>query len=212
MSGFDNGSLQSGIFFQVKQFGSILRGFGPPVPQSGVVGDVYIDAQTWQLFNKRSSAQSNDVDPWGHYLFIVPVTYRTALKWFSSYPPGDDVGVPGDYCLLWGGWSNYGMQPSIYGPKQATSWPENGNGPDTSIAALGAGTVLQVGLSGEGPALPDSNSTQLIVVGLLDEYVFPVPVFAAAGDPVSQLGLQSGPANIAVVLNTLYTAEDSHAV
>lgn len=209
MAGFDNGSLQGGIFFQAKQFGSILRGFGPPVPQAGVVGDIYIDTQTWFLYNKRAT---NNADPWGHYLFQVPVTYRTTLKFFSAAAPGDDIGVPGDYCLLWAGWANYGMQPSIYGPKQATSWPENGNGPDTTIAALGAGTVLPVGLSGEGAAIPDSPSTQLVVVGLLDEYIVPIPVQAGAGSPVSQLGLQSGPNAVTVVINSQYTAIDEHAI
>jgi hypothetical protein len=209
MGGFDNGTSQGGVFFQAKQFGAILRGFGPPVPQAGVVGDVYVDVQTWQLFNKRTP---NDVDPWGHYLFVVPLAYRTALKWFSSSAPGDDVGVANDYCLLWAGWSNYGMQPSIYGPKQATSWPENGNGPDTTIAALGAGTVLPVGLVDEGAALADSPSTQLIVVGLADEYILPIPVSAVAGATVSQLGLQSGPAAVTVAINPLYTADDEHAI
>ena len=212
MSGFDNGTLQSGIFAQAKQVGSILRGFGPPAPQAGVVGDIYIDVQTWFLYNKRSAGVGDDIDPWGHYLFEVPNAYRTTLKWFSTFAPGDDLGVPGDYCLLWGGWANYGIQPSIYGPKQATSWPENGNGPNVTIAVAGAGTVLQVGLLDEGPALPDSNSTQLIVVGLLDEYILAVPVGANAGDPVMQLGLQSGPENITVVVNPLYTAEDEHAI
>lgn len=208
MAGFDNGTGQSGIFFQTKQFGSILRGFGPPVPQAGVIGDVYIDVQTWFLYNKRNPA---DVDPWGHYLFQVPVAYRTALKFFSSSPPGDDIGVAGDYCLLWAGWSNYGLQPSIYGPKQATSWPENGNGPDVTIAAPGT-TVIPVGLSDEGAAITDSPSTQLIVAGLLDEYIWPLPVPAGAGASVSQLGLQSGPNNVAVTINPLYTADDEHAV
>ena len=152
------------------------------------------------------------MDPWGHYLFQVPAAYRTALKWFSASPPGNDIGLVNDYCLLWGGWTNYGLQPSIYGPKQSSGWPENGVGPDTTIAVAGAGTVLPVGLTDEGAALPDSSSTQLIVVGLTDEYVLGVPVRAAAGDPVSQLGLQSGPANVAVLLNNLYTAEDGHEI
>ena len=111
ISGFDNGTMQGGVYFQAKQFGSILRGFGPPVPQAGVLGDVYLDVQTWQLFTKRSNDAGGDVDPWGHYLFIVPLPYRTQLKWFSAYAPTDDVGVAGDYCLLWGGWTNYGLQP-----------------------------------------------------------------------------------------------------
>lgn len=209
MGGFDNGSAQGGLFFQAKQFGSIVRGFGPPVPQAGVVGDVYIDVQTWQLFNKRAT---DITDPWGHYLFIVPLAYRTALKFFSSSPPGNDIGLAGDYCLLWGGWANYGMQPSIYGPKQAAGWPENGEGPNSTIAALGAGTVLPVGLSDEGAPITDSPSTQLIVVGLTDEYVLGVPVTADAGAVVSQLGLQSGPANVAVAVNPLYTTEDQHAI
>lgn len=122
MSGFDNGTLQGGIFAQTKQFGSVLRGFGAPVPQMGVVGDLYVDAQTFQLFNKRSTS---DVDPWGHYLFVVPVTYQTRLKWFASSAPTRDIGIDGDYALLWGGYPNYGMQPSIYGPKAAGAWPAN---------------------------------------------------------------------------------------
>jgi len=212
VSGFDNGTSQGGVFFQAKQFGPILRGFGPPVPQAGVVGDVYIDTQTWQLFNKRSPDSAGDVDPWGHYLFVVPVAYRATLKWFSSSAPDDSVGAPGDYALLWGGWANYGMQPSIYGPKQATSWPENGNGPNTSIAAANAGNVLQVGIVDEGAQVPMSASTAIIGVGLVDEYVLAIPVSVNAGDPVQQLGLQSGPALVAVALNTLFTAEDEHAV
>lgn len=212
MSGFDNSSMQGGVFAQAKQLGSILRGFGPPVPQAGLLNDLYIDVQAWFMYNKRTAMPGDDVDPWGHYLFQIPVPYRTSLKWFSSSAPTDDIGVPGDYCLLWGGFANYGMQPSIYGPKQATSWPENGSGPDVTIAAAGAGTVLQIGLTGEGAALPESNSTQLVVVGLLDEYILPIPVTANAGNPVSQLGLQSGPAAVAVTLNPLYTAEDQHVV
>lgn len=125
MSGFDNGTLQGGVYFQTKQFGSILRGFGPPVPQAGVVGDLYIDAQTFNLFNKRSTDAAGDVDPWGHYLFVVPAPYQTRLKWFSSYAPTPDVGIDGDYCLLWGGYPNYGIQPMIYGPKAAGVWPTN---------------------------------------------------------------------------------------
>ena len=212
MSGFDNGTVQGGVFFQAKQFGSILRGFGPPVPQAGVVGDLYIDVQSWQVFNKRSTTASDDVDPWGHYLFVVPVAYRTQLKWFNSYAPGNDVGVTGDYCLLWAGWTNYGMQPSIFGPKQASGWPENGDGGTIPISAVNAGFVLPVGLSDEGALIPYSNSTQLIVVGLTDESILAVPVTANAGDPVTQQGLQSGPAAVVVVINPLYTAIDEHAI
>lgn len=207
MSGFDNATQQGGVFFQAKQFGSILRGLGPPVPQAGVVGDLYIDAQTWLLFNKRTAEGS--LDPWGRYLFQVPTAYRATLKWFNSYPPGDDVGVAGDYCLQWAGWSNYGMQPSIYGPKQADGWPENGNGGTLEITS---DDVLQVGLEDEGPALADSSSTQLIVVGLSDEYILPIPVSADVGDLVTQQGLQSGPAAVEVTLNPLYTAQDQHGV
>lgn len=122
MSGFDNGTLQSGIFSQAKQFGSILRGFGPPVPQAGVVGDLYLDVQTWFLYEKRGTDKTN---PWGHYLFQVPATYQAQLKWFGAYPPDNSVGVTGDYCLLWGGYPNYGLQPSIFGPYAAGAWPTN---------------------------------------------------------------------------------------
>ncbi len=212
IAGFDNGTSQGGVFFQAKQFGAILRGLGPPVPQAGVVGDVYVDTQTWQLFNKRSSDAAGDLDPWGHYLFVVPVAYRATLKWFSTSAPDDSVGIAGDYCLLWGGWANYGMQPSIFGPKQVASWPENGVGPNTVIALANAGSTLPVGLTDEGALIPNSNSTQLIAVGLTDEYILAIPVNINAGDPVSELGLQSGPAAVAVTLNPLFTAEDAHSV
>jgi hypothetical protein len=211
VSGFDNGTLQQGIFFQAKQFGSILRGYGPPAPQAGVVGDLYIDVQTWNLYNKRSAAAGDDVDPWGRYLFVVPATYQTGLKFFATTAPSNDIGVTGDYCLLWGGWANYGMQPSIYGPKQATGWPENGEGGTIPIAAPGT-TVLPVGLLDEGTPIAESNSTQLIAAGLTSEIIIPIPVNANAGDPVSLLGLQSGPARVTVTINPLYTAEDQHAV
>lgn len=125
MSGFDNGTLQGGVFFQAKQFGSILRGFGPPVPQAGVVGDLFIDVQAWQLYTKRSTDSAGDVDAWGHYLFVVPSTYQTRLKWFVSSAPTNDIGIDGDYALLWGGYPNYGMQPLIFGPKAAGAWPSS---------------------------------------------------------------------------------------
>ena len=112
--GFDNGTLQGGVFFQAKQFGSILRGFGPPVPQAGVVGDLYMDTQTFNLYEKRAS---DETDPWGHFLFVVPVTYQSTLKWFTASQITDDIGQNGDYALLWAGFGNYGLQPSIFGPK-----------------------------------------------------------------------------------------------
>lgn len=136
MSGFDNGSLQGGIFAQTKQFGSILRGFGPPVPQAGAVGDLYIDVQTFQLFNKRSTDASADVDPWGRYLFIIPATYQAQLKWFTSSAPTNDIGINGDYALLWGGYPNYGLQPLIFGPKAAGAWPANAVAVAVTLNAL----------------------------------------------------------------------------
>ena len=120
MSGFDNGTLQGGVFFQAKQFGSIIRGFGPPVPQAGVVGDLYIDVLAWFLYTKRAAGE---IDPWGHYLFQVPPTYQAQLKWFCAFPPTNDIGINGDYCLLWGGYPNYGLQPAIFGPKAVGAWP-----------------------------------------------------------------------------------------
>jgi hypothetical protein len=213
MAGIDNGTSQGGIYFQAKQFGSILRGNGPPVPQAGLVGDLYLDVAAWNLYTKRSTEAGSDVDPWGHFLFNVPVTYRNQLKWFSASAPGDSVGVTGDYCLAWAGFGNYGLQPAMYGPKTAFGvWAENGNGPNTSISNTGAGFVLPIGLADEGAPIALSSSTQLIVIGIVDEYVQPTPVGTAAGTPVLQIGIQSNPANVAVTLNALYTAEDSHAL
>lgn len=122
MSGFDNGSLQGGVFDQAKRFGSILRGFGPPVPQAGVVGDLYLDVQTFFLYTKRGNDKT---DPWGNYLFLVPATYQAQLKWFCSFAPPKSVGATGDYCLLWGGYPNYGLQLTVYGPYAGGAWPAN---------------------------------------------------------------------------------------
>lgn len=213
MSGFDNGTQQHGVYFQAKQFGSILRGVGPPVPQAGIVGDLYYDTAAFNLYGKRSNDAVGDVNPWGRFLFAVPATYRAQLKWFSTALPDDSIGVVGDYCLSWAGFGNYGLQPSIYGPKNASgTWLEGGNGPDTTLAVAGAGFVFPIGLFGEGAQAAYSNSTQLIVAGILDEYILPTPVANAAGTIVGQVGLQSIPAPVAVTLNTLYTAEDSHAI
>lgn len=110
------------MFAQAKQFGAILRGTGEPVPSAGVVGDAYLDTQTYFLYVKRSSNLTNS---WGNYLFAVEATYQAGLKWFSSSRPSDALGVDGDYCLLWGGYPNYGLQPSILGPKAAGVWPAN---------------------------------------------------------------------------------------
>jgi hypothetical protein len=213
MGGFDNGNVQSGVFFQAKQFGSILRGFGPPVPQAGVVGDLYVDTTVWVLYEKRSTDAGSSVDPWGHYLFAIPNAYQAQLKWFSTSLPDDSIGVIGDYCLSWAGFGNYGLQPSIYGPKNAfNTWSESGNGPNTTLTAPYAGYVYQLGLSGEGLQVAYSASTQLIVAGLVDEYILPIPVSNVAGTVIGEIGLQSVPATVAVVLNPLYTAEDRHGM
>ena len=211
MSGFDYGTLSGGVFAQTKQFGSILRGFGPPVPQAGVVGDLYIDTVTWFLYEKRAT---NETDPWGHYLFQVPVQYQSQLKWFSTSFPGDSIGIAGDYCLLWGAYANYGLQPSIFGPKTANNtWPEGGNGPGTTLNATGAGFAYPLGLADEG-ATPNaySTSSQLIVAGLVDEFILAIPVDPVAGETIGQLGLLGKPANVAVTLNPIYTATDVHGV
>jgi len=212
MPGFDNGTTQSGVYSQAKQFGSVLRGSGPPVPQAGVVGDLYLDTVSNQLYTKRSNDAGGSVDPWGHYLFIVPPTYQAQLKWFGTTLPDDSVGITGDYCLSWAGFGNYGLNPiALYGPKTAGNvWPQAGNGPDTTLNT--GGVVFPLGLSDEGAQAAYSKSTQLIVAGLVDEYILPIPVANAAGTAIGQVGLQSIPAAVAVTLNFLYTAEDIHAL
>lgn len=209
MSGHDNASSQHGIFFQTKQFGSILRGSGPPVPQAGVVGDLYTDVQTWFLYEKR---KPESADPWGNYLFAIPLAYQSTLKWFSSLLPTNDFGVDGDYCLLWSGFNNYGLQPSICGPKALGSWPESGDGPNTVLDPAYAGFSLPVGLSDEGAPLTFSNSWQLVVVGLDTEYLLSVPVSQLPNTSILERGLRSFPAIVPVVLDPLYAAENEHAI
>lgn len=210
MSGFDQGTTQGGIFAQTKQFGSILRGSGPPVPGAGVVGDLYIDVQTWFLYEKRSA---EGIDPWGHYLFAVPAQYQSGLNWFSSSLPTNNFGANGDYCLLWAGFNNYGFQPSICGPNVNGYWPESGDGPDLLLDTVNAGYTIPAGLSDEDTTLtPFSNSWQLVVVGVDTEYVLSIPVPQSPNSPVIQRGLQSAPVVTAVAIDPLYSAEDTHAV
>lgn len=209
MSGFDNGTL-SGVRAQAKQFGSILRGLGPPAPQAGVLGDMYMDTQTFFLYAKRDSEST---DPWGYYLFQVPEAYQDSLKWFSPSLPSGSVGTAGDYCLLWGGFNNYGMQPSVYGPKDASGWPESGDGPALLLDAAYAGYALPAGLSDEGAPVAFSASSQLVVAGLTDEYILAIPIAQTANTPSDDVGLASLPAYmVGAVLNPLYSATDTHAV
>ena len=212
MPGFDSGGAQSGIYFQAKQFGSILRGSGPPVPQTGVMGDLFIDTVAWQLYEKRSNDPAGGIDPWGRYLFGVPATYQAQLKWFGTTLPDDSIGVTGDYCLLWGAYGNYGLNPiSVYGPKHASGvWPQSGNGPNATLTT--GSFAFPLGLSDEGPQAAYSKSTQLIVAGLVDEYILPTPVANVTGTIIGTLGVQSIPSVVAVTLNFLYTATDAHGL
>jgi hypothetical protein len=98
---------------------------------------LYVDTGTFQLFTKRSTEAGGDVDPWGHYLFVVPVTQQATMKWFGASAPTADIGVNGDYYLLWGGFGNYGLNPiSVYGPKAAGAWPANPAAIATILNAL----------------------------------------------------------------------------
>jgi hypothetical protein len=208
MSGFNTGNTGS-AFSSAKQLGAILRGFGPPVPALGVIGDLYIDTLTFQLYECRAG---NTLDPWGHYLFVVPTIYQSALKFFGTTSPPDALGEPGDYYLQWAGYSNYGMQPAIFGPKMSTGWGENGDGPGTVIAPGTGSNVIPTGLLAEGANLTDKQLSQLLAVGLAAEYAIPVPVTANDGDPVDQTGLQSGGAQLNVTINPRYTAIDNYTV
>jgi len=200
MSGFADSAP-----FMAKQFGSILRGYGPPVQQAGVVGDLYIDVTTWKLYNKRLI---NGVHAWGHHLWVVPPLYREGLKWFGASRPTNDIGVVTDYYLQWSGFANYGMWPSIWGPKTWYGWPENGDGPGQKIAMGTADRVVWLGLLDEGPFLTDLERRQLIATGLLDEIIIPVPVTADEGELVLELGLQGGGVLIQIDMNKYWSFED----
>lgn len=189
----------------LRMWGPILRGMGPPAPTTGAYGALYIDTQTWRLYEKQSDSPTA---PWSSYLFIVPEPYRTTLKWFVAGQPPENVGSIGDYALLWGAWANYGTRASFYGPKRATGWPENGEGGTLPIAAPGT-DVLSLGIDDEGPALPESTSTQIIATGLEGEVILPQPVDDSAGTPVRSLGLQSGPLQVDLTPN--YTPEYSES-
>lgn len=139
----------------------------------------------------------------------MPEAYRTSLKWFAASPPANNLGIEGDYCLLWGTFANYGTRTSIYGPKMAAGWPENGEGGFVPIAPPGT-DVLQIGLLGEGPTIPESTSTQLIAVGLDSEVILAIPV--NTGGPVQNIGLQSGPAQLDVVISSGFDALNTRGV
>jgi hypothetical protein len=169
------------LFFQAKQFGSILRGFGPPVPQAGVVGDVYIDVQTWQLFNKRAT---NDTDPWGHYLFVVPVTYRTALKFFSTSAPGDDIGIARGLLPAVGRLGQLRHAAVDLRPQAGIELAGERRRPSVTIAAPGT-TVLPVGLVGRRCGLPRQPVNAAYRRWLVDEYILSVPVTGCRGARVA---------------------------
>ena len=119
----------------------------------------------------------------------------------------------GDYALLWAGFGNYGLQLSVYGPKNAlNTWNENGNGPNTQLDPTFAGSVYPLGLSDEGTTTAYSQSTQLIVAGVVDEYILPTPVANTAGTPIGQVGVSSSPTPVAVAINALYTAETTYDI
>ena len=207
MSGYSTTRGFSAPLDTSKRQGAIFRGFGPPVPQAGVAGDIYIDVVTWQLFEKR---ELDDRDAWGHYLFVVPSLYRYSMKWFGSGAPSNNIGVNGDYYLQWAGYPNYGMQPLIWGPRDFVGWPENGDGPGVTIVVCD--TVLPIGLSDEGTPLTDVQRSTLLALGLLDEYTLPFPVTADCGETVLQVGSQGSGTLVEVTLNTLYTAQDEHEI
>lgn len=120
MSGFDNGTTQQAITAQVQQFGAIIRGNGAPLPSTGVPGAVYVDSVSGLLYVRRSG---NVTDPWGNWLFLVPLAQRTLLKWFGTTAPPNTVGSNGDYALVLGGPTNYGASPMVSGPKAGGVWP-----------------------------------------------------------------------------------------
>jgi hypothetical protein len=207
MSGFS--TSRCSIDNIAKQYGSILRGYGPPVPKAGVIGDLYIDVLTFNLFEKRCT---NSLDDWGHCLFTVPPSYKNTLKWFGSGRPDDKLGLAGDYFMQWAGYDNYGMQLTIFGPKLITGWPENGGDTTTGGPPITTAKVLPLGVSNEGSLLTDLMPNQLIAVGLLDEYFIPLSVTANPGEPVSPIGVPSTGKLVLITFNPLYTAEDEHAL
>jgi hypothetical protein len=193
-----------------KQYGSILRGWGPPVPKAGVLGDLYIDNLTYQLFEKR---EVNDRDDWGHYLWVVPSQYRNSMKWFGPSGPANTLGRPGDFFLQWAGYDNYGMQLKIWGPKLVSGWPENGEGPgNTGTPVIAVSDVRSVGLMDSGPDAKDLSGTRLWAVGLMDEYIVPLSVTANPGEPVTPVGVPSTGQLVLLTTNPLYTVEDNHVV
>jgi len=206
MSGFEAGNSQ-GIISRNKRFGTILRGYGPPVPGAGVLNDIYIDVLTFQLFEKRNP---ETLDPWGHYFFIVPLRFQQTLRFFGTSGPPDSLGSFGDYYMQHSGYPNYGMNPLIYGPRQQNGWPENATGPISLV--ISGNAILPIGMSDEGALLSDVQPMQLLMTGINNEVVYPAPVTAGTGDPVYQEGVQGSGVTTLVTINPQYTAFDTHAV
>lgn len=98
----------------------------------------------------------------------------------------------------------------IWGPKGWAGWPENGIGASVTILD---GAVRQIGVIDEGSNRTDMALTQLLAIGVLDEYVIPYSITADQGDPVLRLGVQTtGKLLTTVTINSFYTAEDEHAI
>lgn len=165
----------------VQNSGAIMRGEGPPHPNRGHVGNVYIDTTTWFLYVRRFC---DGAPTWGNWVFQVPTTIRYSVQWYCSGFPSDALGRPGDYAFVWD-CGTFSLVPHVFGPKTDT-WPEAGDGPafdiDTSgfyaIGHLGEDTTLQafpsqfiqaIGMLGEqgdvGDYIAPLNSGQMIGLG-----------------------------------------------
>lgn len=152
----------------VVKSGLIMRGEGPPGPNIGYVGSIYIDNNSRQIYMKRFPF-GHKANPWCNHFMTLPdnsVFYN--LKWFGASRPSNSLGVDGDHYLMWD-CDAYSLVPRVFGPKTDGRWPENAIGPEV-CATTDLATVLSIGLEApDGSADTIDYAQALIHAGLIDE-------------------------------------------
>jgi hypothetical protein len=149
------------VVFQTS--GPILYGAGAPRDVAGHVGNVYIDGNTGNLYQKRSD---KGIETWGPWLFNVPGDYNGLCKWYGDGTPSYNTGADGDYALIWYD-DDFSGFPYLVGPRLNGSWTENGTGPLVPIADLA--NIDYIGINSELDGQGAVNYQPITLIGIGSE-------------------------------------------
>lgn len=165
--------------FTVERSGKIFRQHGAPIATFGHVGNwaVDVDKTPFDLWHKvrpwpeslnvnvtigvvqqgvNGDEQALTMNPAGtrfqpnSWAIVGAMLSNTdpvalALKWYSDARLDNTIGDVGDYAVFTG----REAAPLIWGPKTATGWPENGDGPTLDLGTP-VSSYTPRGVSGDG--------------------------------------------------------------